>query len=371
MSLRCRAAIPGFLASLMLTGPASAEETTPAVVWYRASEECPSGAEFLGKLAGAAPHLRLAEAGDHLDFVVTLLAANGTTLGRLERQTQSGIVAMRELRDVSCERVADALALSLELALGPAQAGAVPEPPRDAASPAPAVEAVPDGSPVTVPPTSAVSPPVVRAPPTSPPRARALAVSPRIVSPVRPPIAEVPPARVPPSGAEDWSVGLHGGVLRGVAPSALPRVSAFADVEHVLPALISNMSLRLALVAVLGSPATDVGPVTHWIAAGRGEICPWRLGVTRAWLRPCVDFELGVTGASDLRQSGEHASSAWAAPGLGLRGEVELLRKLNLEVGGDALLPLVRNEVSAGNQRLYHAEMTAFIGYYGVSIGPF
>lgn len=57
------------------------------------------------------------QAGDHIDFVVTLVTEQGETLGRLERQTGNGTVAIRELRDPACDRVADALALSLALSL--------------------------------------------------------------------------------------------------------------------------------------------------------------------------------------------------------------------------------------------------------------
>lgn len=70
------------------------------------------------RLSGRAA-VRLAKAGDHIDFVVTLVADEADVVGRLERQTQSGTVAIRELRDKECARVADAIALSLALALDP------------------------------------------------------------------------------------------------------------------------------------------------------------------------------------------------------------------------------------------------------------
>src|SRR4051812_9995401 len=105
--------------------PALARAEPPAV-WYRASEACPSGAQFLEKLAENARHARLAQAGDHIDFVVTLVANRDETVGRLERQTNSGVVAIRELRDATCGQVADALALSLGLALTPGTSSATP-----------------------------------------------------------------------------------------------------------------------------------------------------------------------------------------------------------------------------------------------------
>lgn len=93
---------------LALTTPVKAESPLTPAVWYRASAECPSGPEFLGKIADSRARTRLAQAGDHIDFVVTLLSANGETVGRLERQTDRGTVAMRELRDATCTQVANA-----------------------------------------------------------------------------------------------------------------------------------------------------------------------------------------------------------------------------------------------------------------------
>src|SRR4051794_15815274 len=113
------------LLSLTAVTPVLAE-TGPPAVWYRASEACPGGPQFLQKLAESSRQARLAEAGDHIDFVVTLVANGTETVGRLERQTNSGSVAIRELRDASCERVADALALSLSLALAPGESSAAP-----------------------------------------------------------------------------------------------------------------------------------------------------------------------------------------------------------------------------------------------------
>jgi len=179
---------------------------------------------------------------------------------------------------------------------------------------------------------------------------------------------------VPPQGAPRWSIGVDGGVLVGVAPSVLPHAAAFVDVEHAFLGVASELSLRFAFVGALGSTATAVGPVQQWIAAGRGEVCPVRWGGARAGLRPCVDFELGATSASETstaRASRERASSLWAAPGVGLRADAAVLPKLTLELGALGLVPLARSEVAAGSERLYRAEFAALIAYAGVSVGPF
>ena len=53
----------------------------------------------MSKLAGNALPPKLAEAGDHIDYLVTLVDSGTETVGRLERQTRAGTVAIRELRD--------------------------------------------------------------------------------------------------------------------------------------------------------------------------------------------------------------------------------------------------------------------------------
>lgn len=95
-------------------------QTPQAVVWYRSAEGCPDAPQFLARLGDRASLARVAQAGDYVDFVVTLTATEQGSSGRLERQTQSGTVAIQEIRDRECARVADALALSLALALDPA-----------------------------------------------------------------------------------------------------------------------------------------------------------------------------------------------------------------------------------------------------------
>src|SRR5262245_39186705 len=99
--------------------PAAGAEPAPVWVWYRTSEGCPDGASFVSRLSELGKTARLASVGDRVDFVVTLGAGPDESSGRLERQTRGGTVAIREYRDARCEQVAEALALTLDLALEP------------------------------------------------------------------------------------------------------------------------------------------------------------------------------------------------------------------------------------------------------------
>src|SRR6188768_936177 len=193
MRVRAFSSCAGLLLAFARSGLA---ETQPPSVWYRASEACPNGAQFLDKLAENSRRARLAQAGDHIDFVVTLVADSKQTVGRLERQTDSGIVAIRELHDATCEQVADALALSLGLALTP---GANSEPGIENSSGAPpaVIDAAPSNN------MEAQREPPLATPPSAP----TVAVSPS-------PAPAAPPEDARKSGPQ-WSLGLGIGPMIG------------------------------------------------------------------------------------------------------------------------------------------------------------
>lgn len=321
---------------------AHAEAGPEAVVWYRASEQCPAGTEFLGRLANGAERVRLAGAGDHIDFVVTLLADQGTTVGRLERQTRSGTVAIRELRDVSCARVADALALSLGLALEP---GAATEDKPETASES--AEKKSDQPPVAAEP----APDAVRPTPiaSSVPKAHASARATELAAPPQP--------------TRSWVLGLDAGARVGVAPSLMPQALPFVELD---PAA-SDFALRLSGVVARGSTATNIGPVEQWIFAGRIDVCPWRVGNRSVSLRPCAAFELGETRAG----AQVHQSSLWAAPGIAARASFAVSSVVALELGVGALVPLDRSEVDAAGSALYSSKIIAVSGTAGISFRLF
>jgi hypothetical protein len=106
--------------ALLLVGlpaPAAQARAEPVLhIWYRSSEGCPDGAEFMRRLERFGRAAALANVGDPVDFVVTLAFAPAVSSGRLERQSARGTVAIRELSAASCAEVAEGLALSLELA---------------------------------------------------------------------------------------------------------------------------------------------------------------------------------------------------------------------------------------------------------------
>lgn len=315
-------------------------EEKPAVVWYRASEHCPNGTDFLARLADKSTRARLAEPADHFDFLVTLVEGGKETIGRLERQTRSGTVAIRELSDSSCERVADALALGLSLALEPA---ALDQAPHDAEStPPPGATTATAPATVAPPPTPAPSPPEALRDPSSDRRA--------------PTATATPP---------QWGLGLAAGVLEGAVPSPLLQGFAFVDFTRTRPT--PSWALRIGVLGATGSVSTQVGDVEHRIVAGRVEGCPWRFGSNSAGIWPCAAFELGQHAATGARDSALSARDLWLAPGALLRLSYALATALALEAQAGAAFPLVRDTVYAGQEPLYKTEIIAFQASAGVS----
>ena len=329
---------------LALVLPARAQDGAPTehrpAIWYRASQQCPSDAEFMTKLVGNAVQPKLAEAGDHIDFLVTLVDSGTETVGHLERQTRAGTVAIRELRDPSCARVAEGLALSLGLALEPGQTAPVQ------ASGALAIARADDAV--------AAETAAIAAPAAPPP-----------FVPVHAVVHGAPVAMTKRASA----VGAAAGVLYGLSPRPMARGQAFVDLNPMWPQLGSKFSARLGVVGALGSAETRIGSVQSFVLGGFAEGCPWRVGEARLSLRPCLGFELGASGASHERGSGLSDSTVWATPAAGLRLSAALAAWVGLEAGAGIELPIVRSEVFAGPSSVYRAEMVLFQATLGFFIG--
>jgi len=335
---------------LTFAAPVIADPQAPAV-WYRASEACPNGTQFIDKLAENARQARLAQAGDHIDFVVTLVTDRNETVGRLERQTDSGVVAIRELRDETCAQVADALALSLGLALTPEQSNAAPV---ALVSP---TQTPSEGSGTT--PNVATSETAARPAPASPETAASATTA-----ATQPNSA---PARLEPS--PEWSVGADFAAMIGITTHPLPRAEVFLDFKPALRGFLPNLSLRGSVVGSMGSSETAVGPVQRWILAGRAEACPVAWAEGRFDLRPCAGFELGVDSASTDGDGALNDHGVWAAPAAQLRLAFALQpRVVWLEAAGGALIPLIRKEIFSGSQSLYRDAPAIFHAGLGISI---
>lgn len=288
----------GIALGLFGAAPASAEGS-PVWVWYRNSQGCPDGATFIARLTELGHAAQLAQVGDRVDFVVTLGQRADTSSGRLERQTLAGTVAMREYRDAHCEQVAEALALTLDLALDPNVAGA-PE-------------------------TSSLSSD------TPPPRPLATVDAPSVGA-----------APATSLDAASLTVGGQALLAIGIAPSPLLGGALFGSIED--PDWVVEHA-RATLFGARGNGRARAREIGVSLIGARLEGCPalWRTSAVA--LAPCAALELGLLRAAGSDALGAADTGFWSAALAHGRVVFDLGAALALEAQLGARLPLVRYEM--------------------------
>ncbi len=266
-------------------------------VWYRSSEGCPDGASFLARLGQLGRTAALAGVGDRVDFVVTLAARSEVSAGRLERQTERGTVAIREVESPACADVAEALALSLELALEPAAAGSATSATGVSAAALPAPEA-------------AREPPADR--PAEPAAERALRAK--------------------------LALGAQGRLGLGLGPQLTPGAALFAE-------LVPRGWPSAARLGVHGAYAESEARSTNvrvLLLAAELDACAWRWQLGALSLEPCAGADLGLLQASSDGARGNDDRGLWASARGLLRSRWALSASLQPELQLGLVVPFTR-----------------------------
>lgn len=220
---------------------------------------------------------------------MTLAVAPEASSGRLERQSASGAVAVRELTAADCRDVAEGLALSLVLALQPR-------------------------------------------------------------SGVQTPPASVPV--VQPGNADEnaWGLGMgaQGSVETGLAGAVLPGLALFGELRSPSQLWGVRVSARAAMgwsdTADPTGERADVG-LDLALFAARAEGCLGAFRGSSLALEPCLGFDFGAVRADSASAAGQADYGQWAS-GIGhLRGGWRVSDGLTLEAQFGAAIPLVRYEI--------------------------
>jgi hypothetical protein len=317
------------LAIAALPALAQAQAAPPVSVWFRSAAGCPDGNAFLSALQARAVGARLAQVGDAIDFVVTLgTGADGGASGVLERQTQTGTVAIRRVDDASCDQVADALALTLALSV---QGGDGESP--GATTPAPAA------APALLPAPASVDPA------TAAPATTALG-GPAVSAPAETTSAERP--------ATKWAIGLAALAATGLAPELVPGGSAFAELGWDGGSALLRPALRIGALASFGSTDEAGREFELRILGGRIAGCPLALGAGALTVRPCLALQLGQLHGSGEGPGGRSASGVWAASEAAARLSVLLTARFSLEVEAGLLVPWTRYTLRTADGAAIH-----------------
>jgi hypothetical protein len=291
------------IGAMLLAMGAVAAEPASVWIWYRTSDGCPDGESFVTRLNVLGQSARLAGVGDRVDFVVTLGHERDTSSGRLERQTRSGTVAIREYRDADCAQVAEALALTLDLALEPN------DPPPDVR------RASADGA-------SALD----RAVRSDEPRPNG--APPRDSS-------EAPLANV--------ALGAQATLATGVAPEPLPGAALFLELgsSDWLP-----RSSRLTLLGGYSESTAGARQLDVTLLGVRAEACPLRWSVSTALLlEPCAGAEAGLIRGEGADPAGTADTGFWSSVLAQGRVAIGVGGPLWLEAQVGGRVPLVRYEM--------------------------
>jgi len=314
------------LVGLLLSAGAAAESAAGVTsIWYRSSDACPDGNSFLERLGQLGRTARLAGAGDPIDFVVTLGASGKGSFGRLERQTERGTVAIRSVEAQSCEEVADALALSLDLGLDPAGAAAQPAP----APTEPAEAAGPSASPLVAP-VSADDP------------ERPVGAEQRSGEASAPVPREAASMAAPESAA--LRVGAQGLVVTGVAGAPLWGGAMFGELA------LGVVTPRLSVLGAVKASEIDDYTLRVRLFAARIEGCAWEFGPRELYVQPCVGVDLGIVEARYEGPTGGEDSGAWVSPTLLGRGVWSVAEPVSVVAQIGLYIPMFRYEVGAPNE---------------------
>ncbi len=336
----------------LVAKPARALETVPPSIWYRSSEGCPGGAAFVERLHGAAEGAKLATAGDRIDFVVTLGMKDGHAFGQLERQTAEGRVAVRELEASRCEEVADAVALTLTLALEPhaAQAGASLQ----TTTPATAATATEAAKPAS---TSAVADTATQT--SNLPASNVVARTP------------APAAATVHGGAESprrWLAGADATLYEGSLPDPLFGGRIFVELGGEAP--WHGASARLGAFFAKRVRKTDPD-VSLVLAGGRLDACPVALFGPVVELRPCFALELGSEQARGTSSTGVSDAAFWASGSASARVAWHASRSVGFEAELGASVPFTRYELveKESGTVIHRTENIGFSAALGVFVG--
>jgi hypothetical protein len=272
----------------------------PVRVWYRSSDGCPDGVSFVERLSRLGRSAALAGVGDRVDFVVTLAARPDASSGRLERQTERSTVAIREVQAPACADVAEALALSLELALEPVVEGA------PAATPVLALSA---------------------AEPVAPEAAAATAL-------------ETQRERSSPPSVQEraLALGAHGRLNLGLQPGITPGAALFAELSP--PSW--PVAARAGLHGAYGQSEVSRTSLGVVVLAGELDVCAWRWQAGAISLEPCLGGGLGLLQASSEGQRARSDRGLWASARALLRSRLMLGGALEPELQLGLLLPFTR-----------------------------
>jgi hypothetical protein len=287
---------------------------------YVAPGNCPSAKDFQARVGARTGHARFADEPAATVAVHVKVRATGSTYaGHLFMVGHLGTMSTRDVEDVLCTDVVDALALVTALAVD--SSAALPPPPV-AAAPTPASPEPPDAPP---PPTPSAPPPpapVVASPPPSP----------------------APPVDPRPAIRRVWhlDLGLDGKLLGAIAPDTMPGGGLYGELDSTGRRWL-DPSVRLSLFSA-ANRVFESPQARFTLLAARSDGCPVRVGSERLSVRPCAAVDVGDLLAKGLGAGvSKTSANPWVTVGPLVRGRWSPGGgRFFIDVDAAALFPVTR-----------------------------
>jgi hypothetical protein len=281
--------------------------------------------------------------------VVTLgSGADGRSSGVLERQAQTGTVAIRRVDDARCDLVADAIALTLALSREARTAQSV-------ATESAAASVVAPASP----------PPAATQDET---RAQPVAAA---ATPSEPPLLEAVPAPAPRDrdSIGDWIIVADGLAATGIAPDWMAGAAAGLGFE-LGGSTVWRPALRLGGFGTFGSGTAQGEELRVQLLAGRVEASPLALGTRALVARPCVALDLGQIRSRLDAENARSDTGFWAAIAGVARVTWWVTAPLALELQTGIGVPLTRYALRASNgaRTVHHTAAVGFSAGLGAAV---
>jgi hypothetical protein len=276
--------------------PRAGAAPPPLTVQYSAPGNCPTESDFEARVQSRTALARFADEKDAQAVQVVVKPMGVTYAGHLSIVGRSGRVSERDVEDVLCADVVDALALVTALAVDPKAILSLASPPEatSAADALPLGAGAPEG--VTVIPLIAPAP-AQATPPVS--------AQPQTVSLAQPELDKSPAAAAPRRGIH---VGATFVLMAGIAPDTLAGGGGFGEVESKAPGWLAPSGRLTVFAAENGALASRIA--SFLLVAGRLDFCPLRIGSREVSLRPCAAIDIGA-----VRAEGIDADPGHGVPG--------------------------------------------------------
>ena len=271
--------LPAPLASLAHLARADSPPPPLELAYEVPGGNCPTEADFEARVQSRTSLARFGESKGGWSAHVAVRALGGTYAGHLSFVGHSGRVTERDVEDIDCSEVVDALALITALAIDPN------------AAVSPRTPSLADASPEAQTPTEAAA---VDEGPTPPPQAGAVPLLPTRLSVVPEPDESTARRR---TGWRSYLAGTFV-TLAGIAPDTIAGGGVFGEIAPDTRRWLAPTARLTIFAAENGVFATR--NASFLLVAGRMDVCPARVGSLDLSLRPCLAADIGGVRAEGI-----------------------------------------------------------------------